>query len=85
MSTNNKNTSAFPIALQNGLSNDCHVDAGITKREYFAAMAMQGILANHWCRNDFRDKINGLESNVVASQAIEFADAILKELEKQSQ
>ena len=53
---------------------------GLTKREYFAAMAMQGLLAspnkpvsaNHeW----------GSETFVVAKLAVEMSDELLKQLE----
>ena len=45
---------------------------GLTKREYFSAMAMQGLLAqNGYSRMD-----------ILASDAVEQADAILEELEK---
>lgn len=40
------NESAFPIYLQDGLTHNSHVDPGLTKREYFSAMAMMGILSN---------------------------------------
>ena len=43
----NPNESANPVFLQNGLTYDSHVDIGLTKREYFAAMAMQGMLAKY--------------------------------------
>jgi hypothetical protein len=44
--SNNANESAFPIFLQEGLSSNSHVEVGLTKREYFAAMIMQGYCAN---------------------------------------
>ncbi len=37
----NPDESASPIFLQNGLTHDCHVDIGLTKREYFAAIQPQ--------------------------------------------
>ena len=46
----------------------CH-QLGLTKREYFAGLAMQGLLAS----ND-RDK--------VAYNAVKYANSLLKELEK---
>lgn len=49
--------------------------SGLTKREYFAAMAMQGILSacpEHGPMSEMR----------VASYAIEYADELLKQLEK---
>lgn len=50
---------------------------GLTKREYFAAMAMQGILVNAG-RNgfDFSDK------EKINQKAIELADELLNQLEK---
>lgn len=55
----------------------------LTKREYFAAKAMQGILSNsHYTKN--------LESNIwkpaqgeMGKLAVEMADELLDELEKQ--
>ena len=45
---------------------------GLTKREYFAAMAMQGILTNP----------DGQRSDQAAVTARLYADALLNELEK---
>ena len=58
---------AFPV-------NSGHEYSGITKREYFAAMALQGICSNnlHGCQS--RDEI--------AKIAVIAADAVLKELTK---
>lgn len=47
---------------------------GITKREYFAAMAMQGVLA---ASGDTR-----LSPSWVANEAVQYADELLKELAK---
>lgn len=44
---------------------------GLTKREYFAAMAMQGLLAN----------TNNSRNPVHAKDAVFLADALLEELE----
>ena len=49
---------------------------GITKREMFAMAAMQGILTSE--TEDWRHK----EKESLASAAVEYADALLKELEK---
>lgn len=47
---------------------------GLTKREYIAAMAMQGMLANQFnC---------SIESNALAKESISYADALLKQLEE---
>lgn len=62
------------------------VSEGLTKREYFAAKAMQGLIGN-WeasckiCDSDPRyDGTNFM--NVVAINSVEFADALLAELSK---
>ena len=52
------------------------IDCGLTIREHFAAMAMQGLLAGGVVTYPTSHK----ES--VAVFAVEFADALLKELEK---
>jgi hypothetical protein len=48
---------------------------GLTKREYFAAMAMQGIISNPNFNNNIQDCA---KSSSIA------ADALIKELEKKS-
>jgi hypothetical protein len=51
---------------------------GLTKREYFAGLAMQGWIA---CQSEtFRG-----EADSVARRAVEYADALLAELEKTKQ
>ena len=49
---------------------------GLTKREYFAGLAMQGICANvqNWSRN----------TDEIITASIKMADALLKELENNS-
>lgn len=47
--------------------------AGLTKRELFAAMALQGICANETTKPNFP---------LIASDAVELADALLAELAK---
>ena len=71
----NGNKPAFSVALRDN-GNARHPEAmGLTKREYFAALAMQGICMNiqNWSRN--RDE--------AAEAAVKMADALLKEIEKQ--
>lgn len=45
---------------------------GLTKREYFAAMAMQGMTSN-----------NSITVETVAAWAVQYADALLAELGKE--
>lgn len=48
---------------------------GLTKREYFAAMAMQGLASYNGTMDEHNPETN-------ASRAVEIADALLKELDK---
>jgi len=59
--TMNGQSTAFPT----------DIDDGLTKREWFAGMALQGLLGN-------ADLYVDIESKV--PEAIDFADAILKQL-----
>ncbi len=49
---------------------------GLTKRELFAAMAMQGMLADPQVRSPNFDELK----TAVANQSVEFADALLAAL-----
>ena len=66
----NKDESAFPI-LETEVGIMLH--PGLTKREYFAGLAMQGFMA--------KDERNRFHSERVAKEAVAHADALLKELE----
>lgn len=74
---NNTLSPAFPITEETTDRIDLGIKiyAGLTKREYFAAMAMQGIIAN---------APNGHLSNSTegSRMVIQWADAVLAELEK---
>lgn len=54
--------------------NNNYISTGLTKREYFAAMAMQGLLAND----------SGLITSK-ARDAVKAADALIEELNKTKQ
>lgn len=75
----NKYQPAFPISSEglkmreDGQWSDCF---GISKREYFAAMAMQGALASCTNADDW------VTPSSVAAKSVEYADALLAELEK---
>ena len=62
-----KDSYACPVAHENLTFAD---NAGLTKREYFAAIAMQGYVA----RNDYQDYTN------IAVASVEQADALIKAL-----
>jgi hypothetical protein len=65
-----------PIKTQNSHGNVTQL-AGLTKREHFAAMAMQGILANQKYEAPRRDRLSGMAIDAVAA-----ADWLLAELDK---
>lgn len=57
---------------------------GLTKRELFAAMAMQGLLANSWQAKDL-DSLGDpaeIQMQTTAGAAVAMADALLSELEQ---
>ena len=47
---------------------------GLTKREYFAVMAMQGWLANEYI---------GTKYDIIAQHCVRMADALIEELNKE--
>lgn len=62
---------AFPTKLVNG-----ELHTGLTKREYFAAIAMQGLLANPNTLN---------RGGIIATESVIIADSLLKALETKSE
>ncbi len=77
----NAGSSAFPLDPKTRINNtDSHLDfVGLTKREYFAACAMQGVLAN---MDKWRMKGEQLKPEEMARISIASADALLIELSK---
>lgn len=72
---NNAEQPAFPDPLRGGEpsivnQNPDKEPLGLTKREYFAGLALQGIITNGSRYNDF------------AKTAVELADKLLAELDK---
>ncbi len=55
------------------LQEDVYYDPGVTTRQYFAGLAMQGLLANPECIN--------LDTVTAARNAVAFADALIRKLE----
>lgn len=86
MSEKNTGGAAFPLFCGKG-----DVSTGMSLRAYFAGEAMKGILScweaqKKICDTDprYRMKPDGLLNfdEVVAKNSVEFADALIKELEK---
>jgi hypothetical protein len=69
-----------------GMSNSEMEHMGLTKREYFAGLAMQGILAHE----SFFDRIchesgENTMADVLVTASVKMADKLLAELEKTKQ
>ena len=67
-----KDDSAFPIN-----DNGEPIADGLTKREYFAAMAMQGLCS-------FGDGNSFIRDEMIPKKAVELADALIAELNKKA-
>lgn len=80
----NHSTPAFPTIEQNAEFPDYwSTTAGLTKREYFAAMAMQGILANGDFTTLVQQAVPMKEQAAFLSEvAAEQADALIEALNK---
>jgi hypothetical protein len=63
----NGNKTAFPSDIHR------YTDGGLTKREYFAAMAMQAYVNNYYGEED---------ETMQAIRSVKMADALLAELDK---
>lgn len=77
--TQNSTTPIFPCNSQLDYG-------GLTKREWLAGLAMQGLLSNYEarvkiCNTDPRYNDENF-AEVVAINSVEFADALLKQLDK---
>ena len=73
--------SVFPIVNRvDGDGDYYHTCEGLTKRELFAAMAMQGILAEHAGPMARDVKEEGLDYEACADIAVMHADALLAAL-----
>jgi len=61
-----------------------HLSTGLTKREYFAGMALQGFCAGGWHSNpkiimECGDKLENVHA-LIAILSVEIADQIIKQL-----
>ena len=66
---------AFPqYVINNG---GAYVEGGMTLRDYFAAKAMQGLLANGWCAEQ-REIAPNMGEREIALDAYRLADAMMK-------
>jgi len=74
----NKDLPAFASVAISG--NDGYQQDGLTKREYFAAMAMQALLSNPNIKRPEQNANLKNDLKVFASIAVEYADAVIAEL-----
>jgi hypothetical protein len=83
---NSKDASAYPYSHIREDGNE--YSYGLSKREYFAGMAMQGLLASGLFFEDwFEDRSLELgrgKSKLIAKWAIDVADRLLEKLEDES-
>ena len=84
-----KNQPAFPVEVsvdENGnlrgsqTSNFSGFEMGLTKREYFTAKAMQGLLSNPEWMKEYKGEKYLMQTDIVADVAIKTADTILAKL-----
>lgn len=68
------NEMAFPVMDVSAVPNG-QVQLGLTKREYFAGLVMQGICSESSCRR-------ALSASALARFSVEYADALISELSK---
>lgn len=62
MNKTNGNECAFPTQMyDNEYREATWIDGGLSKREYFAAKALQGLLSNDAITTDVRDSIDGVD------------------------
>lgn len=74
---------AFPSELEGKVIQLHETYGGLTKREYFAAMAMQGILANLHTFEQGRYTRDGVQVTPRATLlAVDIADMLIEELNK---
>jgi hypothetical protein len=86
MTQPNEPTFARPYSkvVDHGVPEEFSPQEGLTKREYFAAMAMQGILGNRElqiaCAYDYKGEN---KNDAVSEYSVQQADALIKALNKQ--
>lgn len=72
----NGKKSAFTLVYESKKYNTCNtIHKGLTKREYFALQAMQGMLSNPNLEFDGKE-------DMLMESSVKCADALLKKLEK---
>ena len=80
MKTNGNDFAFSTLGTSMRTSSEDGIDAvnpPLTKREHFAAMAMQGLCANY-----LRENVTGWDIKTYATEAVALSDALIHELNK---
>ena len=75
---NNKQT----IANDSIHNSEQGVQDGLTKREYFAAKAMQGLLSNSEWMREYKGEKYLMETDILAEVSVKIADKLIKALNR---
>lgn len=75
---NNKDMPAMPTQVNGG-----DIYGGLTKREYFAGLAMQGLCANPLVKESEGGLLEADLMKMVSELSVRHADALLEELENE--
>ena len=75
---NNKQT----IANDSIHNSEQGVQDGLTKREYFASKAMQGLLSNSEWMREYKGEKYLMETDILAEVSVKIADKLIKALNK---
>lgn len=78
----NHNEYAYPTQ---GNAASGELEGGLTKREYFAAVAMQGICAGSGGAGKYTVNGGWYRPDTIANAAVEIADALIEALNKTPQ
>jgi hypothetical protein len=82
MITKNSDLPAFAcVAMAN---NEGYHQDGLSKREYFAGLAMQGLLARVPHRHNGETALGIIKSERIANESVIMADKLLKKLQEVS-
>jgi len=75
----NGNDAAHPTLEQNG-NERWNTEYGLTKREHFAAIAMQGLLSNPEWMIVFKSEKFLMQPEIIAETSLKAADALITQL-----
>jgi hypothetical protein len=89
--SSNKDQPAFPAEVshsggemldKNQTGMNTAIYKGLSKREYMATMAMQGLASTHSKMEQYSVNVGCVDVEEIAKESVALADALLAELEK---